>query len=502
MAKKTSDHLQRRGNQFYLKMSIPRTLRRFFLSSAGKPLSQIQQPLGSSLEGARLERDRRVAKYRELFARLHAGEQLTPEQVKAAMSFDAGAEKRRLFMEALTAVQAGAPADVLLDPRLDAEVEELVKRGESDPVKARQVVLAAKTLAVYAHSGKLLEHMMPVTPATAPTISGETISGETIGGETIRQATEAWIKEKTRDKTAAPQAETLKGHRDRVRAFVDECGDLPLTNITRAIASDFLEGLNVSNRTRNNYVQTLRCVFDCARRRGRFSKLAEDNPFTDQRLTVVKNSYERFTIKELQTLFTDLPRDTAPVKHTPETALPWAALIALYTGACLEEICQLTVADIYNADLNGGTVIVFDIHNGDDGHKLKNERARPRLLPIHSKLVRAGLLDYVKALKTGPLFPGLTRRASKGNKLGPRVGELFRKKLIALGLKREGLNFHSFRHTVSNTLEIAGVSQTDAARVLGHAVPGMTFGNYSKPGPGLIRVKAVVQEIKYKGLRI
>jgi integrase len=488
---KTTDHLQRRGNQFYLKMSIPRNLRRFFLSSAGKPLSQIQQPLGSSLEHARLERDRRVAKYRKLFARLYAGEQLTPEQVKAAMSFDKEAEGRRLYQEALTALRAGVDADVVFGGRLDAEAEELIRRGETDPATARQPVLVAKLLAVNARSGELLG-VMPTTPITTPPIA------PTSGGETISQAAEAWIKEMTRDKSAAPRDTTLDGHRLRVRAFVDKCGDLPLTSITRAMANDFLSGLDVSNRTRNAYATTLKCVFECARRRGRFTG---DNPFDGMKAKVAGSSYEPFTVAELQTLFDALPRDTAPAKHSPETALPWAALIAAFSGMRLEEIAQLRTSDIREEAANGATVTVIDIHNGGT-NKLKNETAA-RLIPVHSALVHAGLLDYVAALpKAGPLFPGLTRRASKGGKIGARLGEIFRKQLMALGLKRDGLCFHSFRHTVAGRLDASGVPQSDAARVLGHAVAGMSYGTYSQAGPGLKRVAAVVEQITYEGLLI
>ena len=80
-----------------------------------------------------------------------------------------------------------------------------------------------------------------------------------------------------------------------------------------------------------------------------------------------------------------------------------------------EEIAQLAVADIRNVPANGATVDVIDIHNGGKNH-LKNESSA-RVVPVHSELVRAGLLDYVKALpQNGPLFPGLKRRESKGGK--------------------------------------------------------------------------------------
>jgi integrase len=439
-------HLWKRGYQWYFRFPVPKPLRRYFLSSTGKPMGRIVEPLGDSREVAKLKALQRVATCHAVFAQIRAGVIKTPEQAKASLR---GPDERQ-------------------------EINEAVRRWA---VEQRAAWFEAYGRAFAPQPGQ----------------------PESTAGETISQAAEAWLAELSRDKTVAPRAETLKGHRDRVRAFTRKCGDVPLTDVTRAMASDFLSGLDVSNRTRNNYAMTLKCVFDSARKRGRFTG---DNPFADQRAKVVKNHYEAFTIEELQKLFGNLPREIKPVKHSPETALPWAALIALYSGACLEEICQLTVDDIYDADANGGTMTVFDIHNGDDGHKLKNEKARPRLLPIHSQLVRLGLQKYIANLpKHGQLFPGLTRRASKGGKVGARLGEIFRKKLVALALKRDGLCFHSFRHTVAGRLDAAGVPQSDAARVLGHAVAGMSYGTYSQAGPGLKRVAAVVEQITYEGLR-
>jgi integrase len=74
--------------------------------------------------------------------------------------------------------------------------------------------------------------------------------------------------------------------------------------------------------------------------------------------------------------------------------------------------------------------------------------------------------------------------------------------LVALGIKRDGLCFHSFRHTVAGALDAAGVPQSDAARILGHAVAGMSYGTYSQAGPGLKRVAAVVEMIAYDGLHL
>jgi integrase len=411
----------------------------------------LQQRCNTVAELAKAKAAHRVAACTAVFARLRAGEEMTPNQAKAALR---GPDDRQLVNEAL-------------------------HRWETE-----------RRIAWFQAYGNAF---------ALPESSARTDGSRT--GETVSQAADAWFAEMTRDKSAAPRDTTIGGHQLRVRAFVDKVGDVPLTEVTRATASDFLRGLDVSNRTRNNYALTLKLGFKHAARRGRFSKLEEDNPFHDQRSKVSAGSDRApFTVDDLKKLFAAMPREVAPKKHTPETALPWVALIALYTGARLEEIAQLNVADVREEKANGATVTVIDVHNGGE-NKLKNESAA-RLIPVHSALVRAGLLDYVKALPKGPLFPGLTRRASKGGKVGARIGELFRKKLVRLGLKRDGLCFHSFRHTVAGRLDAAEVSQSDAARVLGHAVAGMSYGTYSQAGPGLKRVAGVVEQIEYEGLRL
>src|SRR5262249_30055607 len=195
--------------------------------------------------------------------------------------------------------------------------------------------------------------------------------------------------------------------------------------VTRAMASDFLAGLKVKNRTRNAYATTLKCVFECARRRGR---VTGDNPFDGMKAKVAGSSYQPFTVAELQKLFDDLPREVKPKKHTPDTALPWVALIAAFNGMRLEEIAQLTTTDVRDEGANGATVTIIDVHNGGE-NKLKNETSA-RLIPVHSALVHAGLLAYVKALPKGPLFPGLTRRGAKGRNVAPRLRQPFPHKLL------------------------------------------------------------------------
>jgi integrase len=451
------DNLWRRGDQYWLYVTVPAPLRRYFLSSNGRPMRQIREPLGDSKTVAKLRASQREAVVNRVFVRLHAGEDMTPEQVKALL--------RDEFADDPLTLGSQWEAEAM---RMYREQYRILERA------ARFEAWGAATPPIPGAADKMID----VTPPA---------------GETVTRAAEAWYLELARGN---PRPQTMDGHKRRVQAFVKQHGDMVLTDVTRDKASDFLRGLDVANGTRNAYATTLKCVFDDARKRGRFTG---DNPFDDQKVKKGGDSYVPFTIAELQRLFDALPRDVAPKKHTPETALPWVAAVALYTGMRLEEIAQLTTADVREEGANGATVWVIDVHNGGD-NKLKNESAA-RLIPVHSALARLGFLDYVRALNAGPLFPGLKRRESKGGKVGARVGELFRKTLVRLGLKREGLVFHSFRHTVAGRLDAAGVPQSDAARILGHAVAGMSYGTYSQAGPGLKRVAAVVEQIAYEGLR-
>jgi hypothetical protein len=43
--------------------------------------------------------------------------------------------------------------------------------------------------------------------------------------------------------------------------------------------------------------------------------------------------------------------------------------------------------------------------------------------------------------------------------------------------------------------------QTDAARITGHTIEGMTYGTYST-GPGLARLKVIIEQIRYDDVPI
>jgi len=487
-------NLIRKGDSYYCKVAIPRPIRDKFLSASGKPKDAIWEALGQDKTPAVVKCADRVAEWTEVFARMKAGESLSDIQNEMESERRA-AEINKESAEIYRKAMAGALASGEIDREAETENALILARHVAQTLEALGLAVPANIATA-------------VAPAPMATVPPPVVE---VGGWTVNQAADDWFDKMARSGKQRPQ--TLQDHRLYVKAFVDRCDDLPLESVTRRIASDFLTALEKEGRkgrTVRKYANSLAAVFESAKDRGRFH---QENPFASHDIIVKKaESYVPFEVPELQTLLDSSPREIKPVQHTPQTALHWIALIGTYTGARMEEIAQLKVNDVREFQANGAKIVCFHIHNGDPEHHLKNDNSA-RLVPVHSELVRAGLLEYRDALRDqdGPLFPGLVRRASKGGKIGCRITELFGKKLRTLGIKRDRLSFHSFRHTVSTNLRQHGVTISDVSAVTGHAAEGdenresknaTAFKVYAQAGPGLKIVAATVEKISYDGLTI
>lgn len=207
------------------------------------------------------------------------------------------------------------------------------------------------------------------------------------------------------------------------------------------------------------------------------------------------SSFYHWAIKRKETKenpFDGLIDDTSNValqrdKFTPEqsrliidTALEaskphhkWGTLLAFYTGARLNEIAQLDIADIKQMD----DIWCIDINENNEQKSLKNKSSR-RVIPIHSQLIEWGFIDYVKSVNKPRLFPALTYSVDNG--YGRNLGRWFNATLLPkLDLKSETLVFHSIRHTVANQLRNNEVEHTTIKEVLGHAQDDITIDVYA-----------------------
>ena len=64
--------------------------------------------------------------------------------------------------------------------------------------------------------------------------------------------------------------------------------------------------------------------------------------------------------------------------------------------------------------------------------------------------------------------------------MGKQCLQWFRRYRTRCGITGEGKVFHSFRHTVIDTLKQAGVSKDKIAALVGHEDDSITFGRYGK----------------------
>ena len=158
-------------------------------------------------------------------------------------------------------------------------------------------------------------------------------------------------------------------------------------------------------------------------------------------------------------------------------------LIGLLSGMRLNEIAQLYIDDIH---LEYG-VPCFRVDTTHEDQKLKNRKSR-RLVPIHSKLIELGFLEYVKKLKTNNekrVFPQLYYTNNKG------YGQAFSKKFNNPNFKKEWIkeeklnnskikvDFHSFRHTFASKL-IGEVKDSIVDKIMGHSGSSENKRTYNK----------------------
>lgn len=142
----------------------------------------------------------------------------------------------------------------------------------------------------------------------------------------------------------------------------------------------------------------------------------------------------------------------------------WVPLIALYTGMRLNEICQLFAADI--ECINGIHIIHVRIDE-DETKTLKTDHSE-RIIPIHKNLIKIGFIEYANSIKNQnkkQLFPDLPVSARKSR--SDNFSKWFHRFLIASNIKREGLCFHSFRHTFRDECRAHNIDKEIAATLGG-----------------------------------
>ena len=184
-----------------------------------------------------------------------------------------------------------------------------------------------------------------------------------------------------------------------------------------------------------------------------------------------------WTVEQLNALFgspiwsgtrsrrADVTKRSQPGPHVYRDAYWWLPVLALWTGARLEELAQLHHDDLAH-DCNG----IPYIRINDEGIKRTKTESSVRNVPVHPFLVSIGVLDLFKTgnARSKRIFPEL-KPAGRLEKFGDTYSTHFTDYRRACGLYEKLRDFHSLRRSfITALINTFGVHPLAVAALVGH----------------------------------
>jgi len=252
----------------------------------------------------------------------------------------------------------------------------------------------------------------------------------------------------------------------------------------------------LSVKTVNMIVEAASSMFDWGLREGYLSQNpAKGLSIKDDRQEI--GLRDAFSPEDIRKIFASDHYVKGDFKHP---SFFWAPLIAVYTGMRLEEVCQLSLDDIYESEQGGVWVIDVNANPYRDGtgRKLLKNKNAARIIPIHQDLIQVGLLDYRDCLKkkgVERLFSELNKTASSP-KFGKQPGKSFAKLVRALDLGGNK-TFHSLRHSFSDFFKVKGLHNDTFRQIFGHEIPELAGRQYGSKFDVRTCYEEVVSKLDY-----
>ena len=172
----------------------------------------------------------------------------------------------------------------------------------------------------------------------------------------------------------------------------------------------------------------------------------------------------------------------SPSSRIEASELYYVTMIAAYSGMRIKEITQLHKEDIVLKD----GIYCFNI-NTNDGKTTKTKNSI-RFVPIHSKLIDLGLLEYVNSKKNGNIFKVSNKDFS----------EIFRSQIQRKFIDKDSKKtFYSFRHYFIDYLVQREVEANLIAQIVGHEKQyKILLNTYAKP-INANTLKAKIEMVSY-----
>ena len=375
-----------------------------------------------------------------------------------------------------------------LEPIMDALSEGIeADASPSDIARAGRLLVLHEREKAGAEREALLCSMQPKHVKDARSLLGKNRAVECQPATADREPVTGsglYLDKDILDRWATERGVVAKGkdtHRAVAEWFYARTERKPVELVTRQDVLAFkdkllLEGQSVANT--NTKLSRLRTLLGWAYQ----NDLTASN--VAERISVkvadgCKNKRLPFSLPELQAIFASpvYANGERPAQGRAEAAY-WLPLLGLFTGARLEEIGQLRVADVQRhryPDQDGKMLsgwflnITETIDEKGQENRLKNA-ASERLVPLHPEIERLGFITYVEQLKdqTGRVFPEL--KPNVYGRLTAKWGEWFGPYLRKVcGVTDKRKVFHSFRHTFKDYTRRARMPEGVQRQIMGHA---------------------------------
>lgn len=166
----------------------------------------------------------------------------------------------------------------------------------------------------------------------------------------------------------------------------------------------------------------------------------------------------------------------------------WLPVLAFYTGARVNELCQLNPStDVLVTEGGIHYLLISEDTEGDSRVRKSVKTGVKRLVPLHAELTEGGFLQYVHRVRESGsklLFPAWSPTNLKASTQAERW---FRDLLRATGLRDETpgervVGFHAFRHTLL-AMALNSDPSVDAGPLTGHANPSKSAVQRDYEGP-------------------
>lgn len=392
----------------------------------------------------------------------------------------------------------------LKDERLEAEAAWLSERRALVNAHGQELKLATLEAENGALKGFLARQGTQATPAHAPAL--ENAPGADLGPSSpmLGEVVNAFLTQYER--RGKPQM--LKKHKPVLTMLVDVVGDKPVCALRQADVNEYFEvltalpprwadqcrRLGVSVRElavmghdqtigpktfEDTYIASIRSFLKVAKKdwgdQGFPLGLTTDGIeyLGDQEEDV--NKQRAFKPDELKRLFSG-EEMKAFASDLGRADCYWLPTVGLFTGARVNELCQLNpqvdiLQDVesgvwhfwINAETESDQGVIKSVKTGDE-----------RKVPIHKKLIELGFLDrvsYLKAQGAKRLFPSW--QPVRGRASG-EAEKWFRQFLREVGLrddtpKKKILGMHAFRHTLLSYGAAQKPISLNLMKITGHA---------------------------------